>query len=591
MHGLGCASPQCEVATADERHARRAVDDVAHVQVRVAGQGTRDEPLVAETRPLLTQPFTGAHLRHEVASDLAEPVVARVLQPIVANLFDQMYHQRPETRPGLLAAAAARRLELPVQGMESDRSLLTVDPHHGRETAGDQAEPTGIGVRVDHALQLLDEASHPGGAFRLLGPHPRPDPSAHCGDEDPCEQDVQQRLHAPVIDSSPTSLERSARFDPGIGEKRPGSRQTTLYPRPMRPAAQQSLDNGIYLDHAATTPPAGAVLDAMEDAASAAFGNPSSQHAFGEHAKRLLADAREFLRGTLCGARVVLTGGGTEADVLGVTGAALARRPGRVLVGAADHAAVLAQSALLSSLGHRLETIPVNADGGIDAETFYGVLGKDVRVVSLLHGHNELGTLLDLRELVEIVRRIAPEAHIHVDLVQSYGKVDFDLDLAGVDSAAVSGHKLHGPRGVGLLALSSKAKIVPLQAGGGQEEGLRGGTENLAGAVGLATAAELAFSRLRENAEHMEELATRFLRTVADEYPKVERLGDPQARLPHVLSLRIPGVVGASLQQRLAARGIAISTAAHATKATTTRTTTCSPRSDCRNARRVRWCA
>jgi cysteine desulfurase len=328
----------------------------------------------------------------------------------------------------------------------------------------------------------------------------------------------------------------------------------------MQGSRSDRTDLGLYFDHAATTPPAGAVLEAMTAAARDAFANPSSQHVFGERAKRLLTDAHEFLRGTLCAARIVLTSGGTEADVLGVTGAARARPPGRVLVGAADHAAVLAQRTLLGNFGHRLETMPVTEDGAIDAETLYDHLGKDVRVVSLLHGHNELGTLLDLEELVGVIRHVAPEAHIHLDLVQAYGKIDFDLDHAGVDSAAVSGHKLHGPRGVGFLALSSTAKIVPMQAGGGQEEGLRGGTENVAGIVGLATAADLAFSNLHRNATHMERLTTRMFHDVQDELPRAERLGDPDHRLPHVLSMRIPGVVGASLQQRLAARGVAIST-------------------------------
>ena len=316
----------------------------------------------------------------------------------------------------------------------------------------------------------------------------------------------------------------------------------------------------IYLDHAATTPALPEVIEAVAEASAASFGNPSSQHSAGEYARRRLDDAREFLRGTLCAHSLVLTSGGTEADLLGVIGAAQARPRGRVLCGAGDHAAVLAQERMLTRLGYRLETLPLDGDGVLDPETLYDSMSREVRVVALLHGHNELGSLQPIDELVEVVRRVAPDAHVHVDLVQAYGKIDFDLDHRGVDSVAISGHKLHAPRGIGALGLSSKAQIEPLAAGGGQENGLRGGTENVAGAVGLATAAEHAFSYLQRNAEHMSTLAARFFETVREELTDVERLGDPKHRLPHVLSLRIPGVRGHSLQQRLAARGVAIST-------------------------------
>ncbi len=318
----------------------------------------------------------------------------------------------------------------------------------------------------------------------------------------------------------------------------------------------------VYLDNAATTRPLPEAIEAMQGAHLDDFGNPSSAHLFGEGARRRLDDAREFLRGSVGAAQLVLTSGGTEADVLGVSGAVQDRPPGRVLAGAADHPAILAQRELLARTHHALVEVPVDDAGTMEPEALFDLLGRDVRGVAILHGHNEVGGLARVDELVSLVRRVAPGAHVHVDLVQSYGKVPFDLDDAGVDSVAVSGHKLHGPRGVGFLALSSTAAVAPIQRGGGQEGGLRGGTENVAGAVGLAVAAERALSHLATSAAHMERLLEWLLARVRRDFPRAVRLGVEGRRLPHVLSLRLPGIVGETLQQRCSARGVAFSTGA-----------------------------
>lgn len=316
----------------------------------------------------------------------------------------------------------------------------------------------------------------------------------------------------------------------------------------------------IHLDNAATTPPLASVVEAMTEAAVAAFGNPSSGHAFGRRAAHALGDAREFLRGTLGAARIVFTSGGSEADLLGVVGSAAVRPPGRVLMAASDHPALLQCAALLTRWRHQVTALPVTRDGDIAPETLFDALGPDVRTVALLHGHNELGTLCCLTDLVELVRRTAPGAHIHVDLVQAYGKVPFDLDAAGVDSVAVSGHKFHGPRGAGFLALSSTADLAPLQPAGGQEHGLRGGTENVPGAVGLAVAAEHAHTHLAATRARTAAFATSLFEAIADVVPGAERLGHPERRLPHILSMRLPGIVGETLAARCDARGVAFST-------------------------------
>lgn len=316
----------------------------------------------------------------------------------------------------------------------------------------------------------------------------------------------------------------------------------------------------IYLDNAATTRPARPVVERMAEAQLELFGNPSSPHAFGPPAKRALDDARDFLRGTLAAARLVFTSGGSEADYLGIVGAAAMRSPGRVLMSQSDHPALLQTSTLLARYRDHVTELPVTDDGDLAPETLFDALGGDVRVVALMYGHNELGTLCNLHELIELTRRAAPEAHIHVDIVQTYGKLPFDFDTFDVDSVAVSGHKFHGPRGAGFLALSSEAKVAPLQLAGGQEGGLRGGTENVAGAVGLAAAAELALTHQRTTEEHTRDLCERVFTIVQDAVPDVERLGHPERHLPHILSLRLPGVIGETLMLRCDERGVAFST-------------------------------
>lgn len=328
----------------------------------------------------------------------------------------------------------------------------------------------------------------------------------------------------------------------------------------------------IYFDNAATTRPLDEVVEAMARAHLELFGNPSSQHAFGPPAQRALDDAREFLRGSLGAAQLVLTSGGSEADLLGIVGAAAVRPPGRVLMAQTDHPAIRECATLLGRFRHHVTELPVTAHGDVDPETLFDALGPDVRVVAILYGHNELGTLCDLDEMVSLVRRTAPDAHIHVDLVQTYGKLPFDLDAYDVDSVAVSAHKFHGPRGAGFLALSSKARLSPLQKAGGQEHGLRGGTENVAGAIGMQRAAEQALSHQRTTAAHTAALGDRIESALRTEFADLVRLGHPRRRLPHVLSLRIPGVVGQTLMERCDAEGLAFSigSACHGTESADT---------------------
>ncbi|MCA8944064.1 MAG: cysteine desulfurase [Planctomycetes bacterium] len=316
----------------------------------------------------------------------------------------------------------------------------------------------------------------------------------------------------------------------------------------------------IYLDNAATTRMLPEVADRMREIQVEHFGNPSSTHEFGERPRELLDAAHASLRAMFAADRIVLTSGGSEADLLGVAGAALARDPGRVLVGAADHPAVLGQAALLARLGYELAIYPTDERGVAHPDTIADLLTPDTRAVAILHGHNELGSLAPLDRLVPLVRERSPDAHIHVDVVQAFGKVPFDLDSSGVDSAAISAHKFHGPRGVGCLALGRDARITPLQPAGGQEAGLRGGTENVAGAVAMERAAEIVLGDLASQREHAASLARLLETELQRAFPGTRRVVDADGSLPQILSVRIPGVRGQTLQEMCAARGVAFST-------------------------------
>jgi cysteine desulfurase len=247
----------------------------------------------------------------------------------------------------------------------------------------------------------------------------------------------------------------------------------------------------VYLDHAATTPLDPRVRAAMEPWLGASFGNPSSRHPFGVAAAEALDAARAELARAFAvrASDIVFTSGATEANNLGVIGQArAARRHGRrVLIGATEHPSVREAAESLEREGFAVETLKLAADGSVDLDDLARRAGPDVVVVAHMLVSNEFGTVYPVRELSRTVRARAPNARLHVDAVQAVGKLDCALAELGCDSLALSGHKLHGPQGVGALVLAG-ATVEPLQVGGGQERGRRSGTENVAGAVGLAAA-------------------------------------------------------------------------------------------------------
>lgn len=315
----------------------------------------------------------------------------------------------------------------------------------------------------------------------------------------------------------------------------------------------------IYLDHNATAPLDPRVLDAMLPWLSGVHGNPASVHKPGRAAHEALEQARAEVAALVDAkpAEVVFTGGGTEADNLALKGICAGAPKGKLLVGAIEHSAVLGPADVLATLGWQVQRLPVDAEGRYDlAALERSLMGKDVKLVSTMLANNETGVLQDVAAITAQAR--AAGAFSHCDAVQAAGKVPVDFRALGVDLLTLSAHKLNGPRGVGALIRDRRVDLVPLVHGGGQEQGLRGGTENLAGIVGFGKAAALAKAELAQRAAHARGLRDA-LEAGVRRLPGVRIFSGAAERLPNTLQFGIAGIDGEWLVMELDKRSIAVS--------------------------------
>ncbi|WP_324642263.1 cysteine desulfurase family protein [Pseudarthrobacter sp. LT1] len=321
----------------------------------------------------------------------------------------------------------------------------------------------------------------------------------------------------------------------------------------------------IFLDAAATTPVRREVLDAMWPYLTGGFGNPSSHHNLGEAAAEALAQARRAVADVL-GCRqgeVVFTSGGTEADNLAVKGIALARQAAnpqldRVVISAVEHPAVEESARYLERFhGFAVDVVPVDPTGRVTPEALAGVLRPETALVSIMYANNEVGTIQPIAGLAELAR--AQGIPFHTDAVQAAGWLPLDTRPLGVDAMSISGHKLGAPKGCGLLFIRSRTRLEPVIHGGGQERGRRSGTENVAGAVGLATALTLARDRQAGEQARVAALRDRFIAAVLAGVPDAVLTGHPSERLPSVASFCFPGTSGESVLLELERRGVVCS--------------------------------
>lgn len=315
---------------------------------------------------------------------------------------------------------------------------------------------------------------------------------------------------------------------------------------------------GLYLDAAATSAVRREVLEAMWPYVTGDFGNPSSHHALGESAALALADARATVAAWLgCRAsEVVFTSGGTEADNLAIKGIALGAPRGRHIVTTPiEHEAVLASIDHLVRLhGFEVTFVPVGRDGRVSPDEFARALRPDTTLASVMLANNEVGTVQPVRELADLAHeRGVP---FHSDAVQAAGWLALDVRELGVDALSVSGHKIGALKGIGALFVRGRIALEPVIHGGGQERGRRSGTENVAGAVALATAARLVMRDREANAARAAAARDAFVSAVVSGTPGAELTGHPSSRLPGTASFVFPGTNGETVLLELERRGI-----------------------------------
>ncbi len=315
----------------------------------------------------------------------------------------------------------------------------------------------------------------------------------------------------------------------------------------------------IYLDHSATTPLDPEVLDAMLPYLTSEFGNASSTYQLGQQARGAIDAARdEAARFLNCEPKeIIFTSGGSESDNLALRGVAHRRRAqGRhLVVSAVEHDAVLKSAEALEDEGFAVTRLAPDAAGTVAPQALRAALRPDTILVSIMHSNNEVGTLQPLRELVGVARAHS-QALFHTDAVQSAGKVPLDVHDLGVDLLSISAHKLHGPKGTGLLYVRQGTPIDPQIRGGGQERNRRAGTENVAGIVGLGRALAIAARDLAGSTRHLLSLRNQLTEGVLEAVADSRLTGHAVHRLPHHASFVFAGVEGESVLIQLDRQGI-----------------------------------
>ena len=354
----------------------------------------------------------------------------------------------------------------------------------------------------------------------------------------------------------------------------------------------------IYLDHAATTAVSKSVREAMLPYFSEDYGNPSSLYLFAQKAKKAVEDSRRSIAGLLGvnPREVYFTSGGTEADnwailsafysamgkksslsgsdaeqmsslsgseVAGSEVAGQKQRQPHIICSAIEHHAVLESCKFAESLGARVSRIPVDSEGFLDLEALEQAITEDTVLISVMAANNEIGTIQDLRAIGEIAKKHG--VLFHTDAVQAFGQIPLSLEEMGIDLLSASAHKLHGPKGVGLLVIRKGVRLPAFLHGGAQERGFRAGTENVPGIVGFAKAAEEAFAGMSEREKRKRELQKLFFRRLLEEVPGIKITGvnpleaSGEKRLSGNVHICIEGIEAESLLLLLDQKGICAS--------------------------------
>ena len=304
-----------------------------------------------------------------------------------------------------------------------------------------------------------------------------------------------------------------------------------------------------YLDNAATTKVSAAVMEKMNQVFLNDFGNPSSMHQKGMDAELYIREAKKQIADTLkCEpSELVFTSGGTESNNMALIGTALAnKRAGKhIITTRIEHASVYQPLLFLEELGFNVTFAPVDEDGRVKIDELVEAVTSETILVSVMYVNNEIGCVEPIAEIAKRIKEKNPKVLFHVDAIQAYGKMKIQPAKEGIDLLSVSGHKIHGPKGSGFLYIKNKTKIKPILHGGGQEKGMRSGTENVPAIAGLGQAAKDMYANLEANRKHLFALKER----LAERLSKVEGVtlnGIPEegilATAPHVLSVSFAGI-------------------------------------------------
>ncbi|MDP2707691.1 MAG: cysteine desulfurase family protein [Burkholderiales bacterium] len=316
----------------------------------------------------------------------------------------------------------------------------------------------------------------------------------------------------------------------------------------------------VYLDHNATTPLDERVLAAMLPYLREQYGNASSRHEFGTLARKAVNQAREQVAALVDvqAVQVVFTSGGTESNNAFIKGAAGMLKPGRLAVSAIEHPCVAKPAQELARAGWQLRKLAVDREGRIDLSDAAQALNEPTGMVSVMLANNETGVIQDVAAVAALAR--AAGAWMHTDAVQALGKIAVDFNALDVHAMTLSAHKIYGPKGVGALVLDKRIELKPLVSGGGHEQGLRSGTENVAGIVGFGAACELAGQRLRELAPRFAALRAQFERGLQGMGAVIFGAGAP--RIPNTSYFTFPGIEGETLVVELDKAGYAVASGA-----------------------------
>lgn len=315
----------------------------------------------------------------------------------------------------------------------------------------------------------------------------------------------------------------------------------------------------VYLDHNASTPVHPEVVAAMLPYFGQVFGNPSSVHGFGREAREAVDAARDrvaaFLR--VRPDEIVFTSGGTESDNFGVKGLAWARGRGHIITSQIEHHAVLRTCQALEAQGFTVTYLPVDGTGMIDPDDVRRAVRPDTIGISIMHANSEVGTIQPARAIGAIAREHG--VPFHVDAVQTFGKIDLDLDALNIDLLSFSGHKIYGPKGVAGLYIRKSTKMVSVQHGGEHERRRRAGTENVPGIVGLGKAVEIRAREMTEEAARLTALRDRLWDGIRARVPDVRLNGHPTERVPGTANIAYRNVESESIVLGLDLKGIAVS--------------------------------